>query len=179
VEVDLTHLKAQTELSYSLFPGQIVAVEGINTNGRKLVAHRICEGAAPEAPTSTVKELMAYHHDETCQGGKPVSIMAVAGPFTTSDNLNYEPLLDLMETVRLQNPSVVILMGPFVDVRHKAVQSGQATLCDENGDEILVPYETFFANKVAALLEELFQEGNATTQFVLVPSLDDATAEWV
>ena len=43
-----------------------------------------------------------------------------------------------------------------------------------------VSFETFFANKVAALLEELFEtEESLLTQFVVVPSLDEAVAEWV
>jgi len=183
VEVDLSSLKQQ-KLSYSLFPGQIVAVEGLNSSGRKLVAQRICEGAAMAPVESTVGEIMKFHHDDSFQGGKPVQIVAASGPFTCSDNLDYEPLLDLMSMVSQKKPDVVILTGPFVDMGHKAVAAGQATLEfeGENGEkeEVLVSYEAFFANKVAVLLDQLYAEDDSIhTQFVLVPSLDDATAEWV
>lgn len=178
IELDLSHLKSQKTSSYSIFPGQVVAVEGVNTLGRKMVAHRICEGAAPEPVQTSVKELLHYHYEQ--QQGQPLKIAAVAGPFTTSDNLEYEPLMDLLNVVKNDKPDVVILTGPFVDVRHKAVKSGQTTLQDEDGQEILVPYETFFLHKIAILLEEFYAQNNtATTQFVLVPSLDDAAAEWV
>jgi hypothetical protein len=30
-------------------------------------------------------------------GGKSLSVYTAAGPFTTSENLNYEPLLDLLK----------------------------------------------------------------------------------
>jgi DNA polymerase alpha subunit B len=181
VELDLSHLQDITKTPFSLFSGQVVAVEGINTTGRKLVAHRICEGAAHEAAQSTVRELHRYHHDDGFgQGGLPLKVMAVCGPYTTSDNLDYEALLDLLNIVTVEKTDVVILAGPFVSMRHPSVRSGQTTLQFQDGEEILVSYETFFANKIAALLEELYHaDKNVHTQFVLVPSLDDATAEWV
>jgi len=179
IELDLSHLKS-TKVPYSLFPGQIVAVEGMNSSGRKMVAHRICEGAAGKPQKSSVKELLRFHHDDSFQGGKPLKLMSVCGPYTTSDNLEFEPLLDLANIIHAEKPDVVILAGPFVDMRHKAVASGQTTLQFQDGEEILVSFETFFANKVAGLLEDLFSsEESLQTQFVLVPSLEDATAEWV
>ena len=184
VEVDLSYLHAQKQ-SYSLFPGLIVAVEGMNCSGRKLVAHRICEGA-PHAPVkSTVSDLIKFHHGNDFQGGTPLQIVAASGPFTCSNNLGYEPLLDLIHMVSQKKPDVVILTGPFVDMRHKAVASGQTTLVleHENGEEdeeILVPYVALFSNKISSLLEELYgADDSIQTQFDLVPSLDDATAGWV
>ena len=156
-----------------------MAVEGMNTSGRKMVAHRICEGAAHEAQKSTVKELMRYHHDDSFQGCAPLKIMAASGPFTTSDNLEYEPLVDLVNIINKEKPDVVLLTGPFVDMRHQAVRGGQTTLQFQDGEKTLVSFEMFFANKVAGLLEDLFSEGDLLTQFVLIPSLEDATAEWV
>ena len=78
-------------------------------------------------------------------------------------------------------PDVVILNGPFVDMRHESVLSGETTLCFEDGlGAVTVPFDTFFANKVSLIIEELYtQNEDCTTQFVLVPSLYDATAEWV
>ena len=186
--LDLSILKA-AKTPYSVFPGQIVAIEGTNTSGRKLVAHRLCEGAAPPLVTSLAGDLLRFHHDDACQGGTPLRIAVACGPFTTSDDLDYAPLSDLLQHLLVEQPDVVILMGPFVDVKHATVWSGHTTLQyqDDNNtngasasDEVCVPYETLFANKVAPLLEDYYvaQEG-LTTQFVLVPSLEDATADWV
>ena len=145
-----------------------------------MVAHRICEGAAHEPEKSTAKDLLRYHHDDEFQGGAPLKIMSVCGPFTTSDNMEYEPLMDLVNIIQNDKPDVVILLGPFVDMNHKALRSGQTTLKFQDGEEVLVPFEAFFASKVSGLLEDLFtQQEDLTTQFVLVPSLEDATAEWV
>ena len=43
---------SQTTSTYSIFPGQIVAIEGINLTGRKVVAHNIYEGA-PHQPNES------------------------------------------------------------------------------------------------------------------------------
>jgi DNA polymerase alpha subunit B len=181
VELNLNQVTEGEHLAnFSLFPGQVVAVEGINSTGRKLTAHRICEGAAHGSNKSTAKQLLEYHHSEDYQNGMPLKIVTVAGPYTTTDNLNYDPLYDFMNVVMEEQPDVVIMVGPFVDLRHKDIALGEAMLLFQDGsDHLTVPFETFFANKIAGLLEEFFEEGDAKTQFVLVPSLDDATAEWV
>jgi len=45
---------------------------------------------------------------------RPTSMIMEAGPFTTSYNLDYEPLQDLLSCLLLDAPDVVILTGPFV-----------------------------------------------------------------
>jgi DNA polymerase alpha subunit B len=179
IELDLSLMKERKE-NFSLFSGQIVAVEGMNTSGRKMVAERICEGASHEPLKSSVKDLLRFHHSDNYQGGAPLGIVAACGPFTTADNLEFAPLQDLMSMVLRERPDVVILAGPFVDLENELVRSGQTTLQFQDGEEILVPYETFFAVKVAGLVEEIFEaDEDLQTQFVLVPSLEDATADWV
>jgi DNA polymerase alpha subunit B len=175
VNLDLSELQA-SKTSFSLFPGQIVAVEGMNVSGRKMVAHRICEGASHQPVKSTVERLLHFHHD--VQDGKPLKLMTMCGPYTTSDNVDYEPFSDMLEVIRAEKPDVVIMAGPFVDMCHSMV--GETTLESEDGVKLIVTHEAFFANKVAAYIEALFaDEEGLNTQFVLVPSLDDAVAEWV
>jgi DNA polymerase alpha subunit B len=94
--------------------------------------------------------------------------------------LDYEPFVDLFNVIREEKPDVVVLAGPFVDMRHPQVEHGETFVELEDGSKMPVTYEGFFANKVAALIEEFFDsETDLQTQFVLVPSLDDAVAEWV
>jgi DNA polymerase alpha subunit B len=183
VNLDLSTLTS-TGTSYSLFPGQIIAVEGLNSSGRKMVAQRICEGSAREPVKSTVDELMRYHHgptDEAGQDGKPVKIMAMSGPYTTSDSLDYEPLLDALNQIRVDRPDVVIMTGPFVDMRQPNIASGNIVLeFEDGGGKMNVTTEALFVNKVAAAIESLYEEDpNMRTQFILQPSLDDAVAEFV
>ena len=103
--------------------------------------------------------------------------------------MDYQPFVDLMHVVLEQQPDVVILTGPFVDVRQEAVKSGRPTVEigeDESEEDIVVSYETVFALKIAGLIEEALMEvddrsGEKTlqTQFVLIPALEDATAKMV
>lgn len=172
IEVDLSHLKSD----YSLFPGQIVAIEGHNTTGRRLVAQRLCEGAPHPPNESRAADLLRFHAN--VQDGAPLKIVTASGPFTTADNLDYQPMLDLLQMLLSEQqdapPDVVVLTGPFVDMRHPAVASGQTVVEDS-----FVPLEVLFAHKVAQVLEEFYENAAHATQFILQPSLDDATAEWV
>ena len=170
VEVDLRHLKTD----YSLFPGQIVAIEGHNSTGRSLVAQRLCEGAPHPPNTSPAADLLRQHYE--VQDGAPLHIVTASGPFTTADNLDYQPLLDLLQNLLHQEttPDVIILTGPFVDMRHGTVATGNVMI-----EESIVPFEVFFCHKVAQVLEDFYESATHATQFILQPSLDDAIAEWV
>jgi DNA polymerase alpha subunit B len=173
--VDLSHLQTSQKVPYSLFPGQIVALQGMNASGRKFNAHAILDSVALPAESSTVQSLVHYHYSEDFQNGQPLSLLVAAGPFTTSDNLNYTPLVDLLDRVQRDSVDVVILMGPFVDLRQPHIQSGH-TLVDGE----LLSYEALFTHKVAGLLEQHYDtDKNPHTQFVLVPSVDDAISEGV
>lgn len=51
--------------------------------------------------------------------------MAVAvGPFTTSEDLEFAPLAELLSTCCASPPDVLLLMGPFVDVEHGLISNG-------------------------------------------------------
>ncbi|XP_076283200.1 DNA polymerase alpha subunit B [Lasioglossum baleicum] len=94
---------------YSVFPGQIVVVEGTNTTGNALLVKQLfVKGYAPLAePPNLTEDLKVY---------------VAAGPFTPADNLNYQPLWDLMERVKEDEPDVLILIGPFIDYTHSEIK---------------------------------------------------------
>jgi DNA polymerase alpha subunit B len=177
INVDLSQLRS-SKTAYSLFPGQVVAIEGMNPTGRKLTANRICEGAAQKPNTTSVKQLREYHYDK--QDGAPLKVMTACGPFTTSDSMEYQPIVDLMHEIMEQAPDVVILTGPFVDMRQELVKEGKPTVEFENDVQKIVSYDALFAINISALIDQAFsEEKDLQTQFVLVPSVDDATARWV
>ena len=91
-----------------------------------------------------------------------VRIMSAAEQFTTSANLQYEPLNDFLDIVVRESPDIVILMGPFVDSRHRMM----------NQSTLPVPYEDIFDVR---LMRRILKEAESTrdTKFVLVPSLED------
>lgn len=201
INLDLSHMQTTAKSPFSLFPGQVVAVEGMNGTGRRLTAHRILEGAPPPPKTTPVRQLRQTYYDANRQDGGPLKVVTACGPFTTSRSMDYQPFVDLMHVILDEVPDVVILTGPFVDVRQSAGKSGSVAIDpgDDADDgagpaETVVPYESVFALKVAALIEEALMtndDGEADdddddggkmafpTQFVLVPALEDATAKWV
>lgn len=171
--------------AYSLFPGQIVAVEGINSSGRTMQASRLIEGAPPPPPSPSHKlpEDDNIYEQQEGEERHPLSIVAVAGPFTTNDNLDYDPFIDVLMNVLKDAPDVVILCGPFVDERQPLVAEKDGigpTLPNDYGEEVTVSYEYLFAKNISELLEDLYtKEPELKTQFVLVPSLDDAFVDAV
>ena len=191
---------ASASANFSLFQGQIVCVEGYNQSGRRMVVERLMEGLPVHASSDgndnandnanananglekTAKSLVReMHHGEGkgCQNGNAVKIYAAAGPYTTSQDLDYQPLMDLLGTIEAETPDVVILMGPFVDMRQDKVQSGEELTVEyEDGTKRHVCFEQFFAAKIASELENMYESNpGLKTQFVLVPSMDDAIAE--
>lgn len=113
--LDLSELK-----EYSLFPGQVVVMEGMNTTGRKLVASKLYEGVPLPFYTPQVKMEM----DEVAE---PLNVLVACGPYTPSDTLTFDPLLDLISVIVRDRPDVCLLLGPFVDAKHEQIEKAQVT----------------------------------------------------
>lgn len=115
VRLDLSDLR-----EYSLFPGQVVVMEGMNTDGLKFVPSKLYEGVPLSFYSPEVKE---EPEDES----EPVMVLTACGPYTPSDSLAYDPLIDLINVITRDCPDVCILFGPFVDSKHEHIEKGQVT----------------------------------------------------
>lgn len=94
--------------------------------------------------------------------------------------MDYQPIVDLMHEIMEQSPDVVILAGPFVDMRQEMVKEGNTAIELEENVHKIVSYDALFTIKISGLIEEIFsEEKDLHTQFVLVPSVDDAMAKSV
>ncbi|KAK1150948.1 DNA polymerase alpha subunit B [Acipenser oxyrinchus oxyrinchus] len=156
VPVDLSELR-----EYSLFPGQVVVMEGTNSTGRRLVASRLYEGVP--LPFHKPKE---QSQEDMLEGARQHMVLVACGPYTTSDSMNYEPLMDLIEVIKRDRPDVCLLLGPFLDSKHEQVESGQLTA---TLDEV-------FRRCVKAIVEGTRGSG---TQLVFVPSQRDVHHDFV
>ncbi len=63
-------------------------MEGSNSSGNKFVASRVYEGVPLPLPD-----------DKLSLSEGPIKMIVACGPFSTSDNLVYEPLADLVKTL--------------------------------------------------------------------------------
>nr|XP_031363426.1 DNA polymerase alpha subunit B [Lonchura striata domestica] len=149
VPLDLSEL-----LEYSLFPGQVVALEGTNSTGRRMVVTKLYEGVP--LPFHTPTEPMAEQR----------MVLVACGPFTPSDSITFEPLSDLLEVVARDRPDVCILFGPFLDAKHEQVESCQ----------LLSPFSDVFRLCLGTIIEGTRSAGS---QLVLVPSLRDVSHDFV
>ena len=173
--------------TFSLFAGQIVLVEGINSSGRKMIAKRIIEGTPAPIAMTNPKQLLEFHHSEMYQNSLPLNVITAAGPFTTIDNLNYEPFVDLLKRMLRTKPDVLVLIGPFVDITQSNLSSGDVMLQDmdmENENVIgthAASYEMVFIEKILRDgLTMLFNtDKSIPTNVILIPSLLDAHHECV
>ncbi|XP_023023808.2 DNA polymerase alpha subunit B [Leptinotarsa decemlineata] len=100
---------------YSLFPGQVVAIQGNNVNSSTFIAEKIFTGATLNLP-----EEFPLKTDQ-------MQIVIAAGPFTLQDNLSYQPLHDLLHYVSEYQPHILILMGPFLERTHDSIHDGGLT----------------------------------------------------
>ena len=81
--------------SFSVFPGQVVAVKGVNSTGRFLHASEIYSDAGLRASESAASPSL----DEF---DSPLHIVAAYGPYTFTTDLEYLPLKDLLVWVSEQ-----------------------------------------------------------------------------
>lgn len=160
----------------SLFPGQIIAVRGVNPNGKFLSVKEIL--ATPRLPPAATPRAALREMNARCPGG--LRILAAAGPYTTHDNLDYEPLAELVRRARETRPDVLLLLGPFVDVTHPMVAEGDFELDGdgdgEAGEEVLGTLDDLFRQRVSRQIRLV--DGTAT-MVILVPSTRDAVSPHV
>ena len=93
--VDLSRLP-----SYSFFPGQMIAFRGTRVKNTMRITHII------DPPSHTPAETMLQPLSQ------PLQILVVSGPFSAADKVE-----SLVKYVGDAKPNLMILIGPFVDIR--------------------------------------------------------------
>ncbi|XP_032735334.1 DNA polymerase alpha subunit B isoform X2 [Lontra canadensis] len=137
-----------------LVPAQVVIMEGINTTGRKFIATKLYEGLP----------LPFYQPTEEEGDFEQNMVLVACGPYTTSDSITYDPLLDLIAVINRDLPDVCILLGPFLDTKHEQVESCLLTS----------PFEDIFKQCLRTIIEGTRSSGS---RLVFVPSVRDVHRE--
>ncbi|KAL4852696.1 DNA polymerase alpha subunit B [Chlorella vulgaris] len=161
VRLDVSHCAA-----YRLFPGQVVALLGTNPSGHCIVASSMLPGAAAAPLPRTGLEALAGYASATGQEG--LSLVAAAGPFTSSDDLEYAPLAALLDYCAAPGrgrspPHLLLLVGPFVDEQHPLLRQG--TL-DQR-------FEDVYASRVLGQISRFVARVGSRIRVLLLPSTRD------
>ncbi|GFQ07420.1 DNA polymerase alpha subunit b [Phtheirospermum japonicum] len=159
---------------FSIFPGQVVGIEGHNPSGHCLIASKIID-YVPFSVTSSQypSKRQTLDHDRQLtnpsQAMAELSLIVAAGPFTTSDNLLFEPLTELLAYARRKQPQLLVLLGPFVDSDHPELRKGNV---NQTFDEI-------FRLGILEKLQDYVECMGSAANVILMPSIRDANHDFV
>ncbi|KAI5924250.1 DNA polymerase subunit alpha B [Camillea tinctor] len=166
---------------YNFFPGQIVAFKGINSSGHEFSVHQVLQipllnnaASAPEAIEAHRERLRgdpdAMDSDDE---PAPLNVILGSGPYTTDDNLDFEALHAICSQAADTYADVLILTGPFIDVDHPLIATGDFDLPEgASVDPDTATMSTVFKYMIAAPLNQLVAS-NPTITILLVPSVRD------
>lgn len=174
-------LKMDAIPSWSLFPGQIVALRGSNAQGSEFVVAEVLH--VPLLPSAASASSALEASKERLRGGPdamesdaeptPLNIMFASGPYTADDNLDYEPLHALCSRAAETHADALVLTGPFIDVDHPLIATGDFDLPeDASYDPDTATLTTVFKYMFAPALNRL-SAANPHLVVVMVPSVRD------
>ncbi|KAI1328771.1 DNA polymerase alpha/epsilon subunit B [Xylariaceae sp. FL0255] len=166
---------------YQFFPGQIVALRGINSSGHEFLVHEILDIPLPGSAASTPAALEA--HKDRLRGGpdamdsdsdpSPLNVIFGSGPYSADNNLDFEPLHALCSQAADTYADVLVLVGPFIDADHPLIATGDFDLPEEAMTEPdTMNLSTVFRYMISPALNRL-TASNPTMTILLVPSVRD------
>ncbi|KAG6910686.1 hypothetical protein DXG01_008730 [Tephrocybe rancida] len=112
---------AQGAGGVGLFPGAIVALKGKNGGGGWFLVKEILSLPPLSLGLTHVKP-------DPEVNDTAFSTYIASGPYTPDADLLYKPWRALIKTLRTDKPSVVLLMGPFIDVQHPKIKNGETDM---------------------------------------------------
>ncbi|KAK9117470.1 hypothetical protein Sjap_016417 [Stephania japonica] len=161
---------------FSFFPGQVVGIEGHNPSGHCFIASKVTDSipflATPDVDLPPAKRQATdqeLHPINSSNAPGKLSLLIASGPFTTTDNLLYEPLAELLAYSSRMQPQLLVLMGPFVDSEHPEIKIGTV---DRS-------FNSIFHMEVVRKLQDHVNYMGSTARVVLVPSIRDAGHDFV
>ncbi|GAA0154934.1 DNA-directed DNA polymerase [Lithospermum erythrorhizon] len=168
-------LDLQKVEQFSLFPGQVVGIEGHNPSGHCLIASKIIDHIPLTVSTDgntrpTKKQATQELQSADLPPATPeISLIVAAGPYTTIDNLFFEPLTELLAYAKRKEPQMLILSGPFIDSEHPEIKKGSINLT----------YDEMFQREIIGRLQDYVECMGSTVLVILVPSVRDAHHDFV
>ncbi|KAG8493090.1 hypothetical protein CXB51_010645 [Gossypium anomalum] len=161
---------------FSVFPGQVVGIKGHNPSGHCLIASELVDSvplsiAADSDLPPTKKQALDEEIQATHLSSTPTetTMIIAAGPFTTTDNLLFEPLSELLAYATRNSPQLLILLGPFIDSEHPQIKKGTVDLS----------FDDIFQSEVLRMVQDYLEYMGPNARLVMVPSIRDANHDFV
>ncbi|KAL3460343.1 DNA polymerase alpha subunit B N-terminal-domain-containing protein [Aspergillus heterothallicus] len=163
----------------NFFPGQIVALLGINASGNYFSVKEVLPPPLLPPAVSSIPTIESTNDRIEDSGVSALNVMVASGPYTTDDNLDFEPLREICQKAAESYADAVVLMGPFLDIEHPLLASGDFDLPETDGfDPDTTTLTTVFRHCIAAPLQKL-AAAVPSINIVLVPSVRDAVSKHV
>ncbi|THH15359.1 hypothetical protein EW146_g5105 [Bondarzewia mesenterica] len=160
------HVKVRSGLKgmsgFGLFPGAIVALKGKNGGGGWFLASEILT-LPPLKPSHANPSVLKPDSRDTS-----FSMVIASGPYTPDADLRYQPWLTFLQSIKSQKPTLVLLIGPFIDSNHPQLKSGDI---DET------PVDMFFTRFTENLRD--FLDVSPDSLVLLIPSVRDIISQHV
>lgn len=173
-------LKVDSLPSVQFFPGQIVALRGINASGEYFTVKEVLPMPLlpPAASTpSTIEAIRERLGDDA--SSQPLNIIIASGPYTADDNLDFEPLNELCRKAADEHADGLVLLGPFLDLEHPLLATGDFDLPDiPDVDPDTADMTTLFRHWIGGPLQRLCAAVPSIT-IIMVPSVRDAVSKHV
>lgn len=170
--------------TYDFFPGKIVALRGINPSGEFFSVNEVLAIPALPIPASSPADLEIHNArvmdpEASETEARPLNILVGSGPFTPETDLSFDALHELCTKATESVADVLILAGPFLDLEHPLIASGDFTLpSDMNIDPENATMIDAFRAFISAPLIRLVRQ-TPTITIILVPSVRDAISKHV
>ncbi|KAI0120205.1 DNA polymerase alpha/epsilon subunit B [Nemania sp. FL0031] len=172
---------------YQFFPGQIVAFRGINSSGKEFLVHEVLN--IPLLHSAATEPAAIEEHKQRLRGGPdamdsddepaPLNIIFGSGPYSADDNLDFEPLHALCTQAADTYADMLVLTGPFIDVDHPLIATGDFDLPEEAMDEPdTVTMSTVFKYMITPALNRVVAS-NPHITILLIPSVRDVISRHV
>ncbi|KAI9847000.1 MAG: DNA-directed DNA polymerase alpha subunit pol12 [Sclerophora amabilis] len=179
-------LKVEDLSSFQFFPGQIVALKGVNASGAYFSVREVLDlpllpnAASPPATLDLCAERLRGGPDAMEEdNAQPLNVLIGAGPYSADDNLDFQPLHTLCDKASTTYADVLILTGPFLDVEHPALASGDFDFpAGLTVDADTATLTTVFRGLISAPLRRLAEAVPSIT-IILLPSVRDAICKHV
>ncbi|KAK1365684.1 DNA polymerase alpha subunit B [Heracleum sosnowskyi] len=171
VRLDLQKLS-----QFSIFPGQVIGIKGHNPSGHCLIASEIIdyvplsdssdENSQPAKKQALDQDLIQTDLSHVLP---EISVLIAGGPFTTTDNLMFEPLTELLAYAHRKQPQLLILLGPFIDSEHPEIKKGTVNRT----------FDELFHHEILKRIQDYVEYMGSGARVILVPSIRDANHDFV